>query len=93
MVDRSCHGSGPRTEEGKARIAPANFKHGRYSKAGRESRKAELEVRKIASGIYEAEMADIRAARILIENQQREELKRPIKSTITDFAVVPHRSE
>src|SRR5947209_15981307 len=44
--------SGPRTEEGKARIAAANFKHGRYSKAGRENRKAELETRKIEQQIY-----------------------------------------
>ena len=37
------HGSrctGPRTAEGKARIAAALFKHGRYSKAAKEARKA-----------------------------------------------------
>jgi hypothetical protein len=82
--------SGPTTEEGKARIAAANFKHGRYSKAGRESRKAELEARKISDAIYKADMAEIRAARMLVEEQQREELKQQTKTTITDLVVVPH---
>src|SRR3954452_20621494 len=80
---------GPRTDEGKARIAAANFKHGRYSKAGRESQKAELDTRKIGNGIYKAEMAEIRAERILVENQQREELKEQRKTTSTAWVVVP----
>jgi hypothetical protein len=83
--------SGPRTEEGKARIAAANFKHGRYSKAGRESRKAELEARKISDAIYKTEIADIRAARILVEAQQQQELKQRTRTTSTDLVVVPHR--
>ena len=66
---------GPRTEEGRARIAAANFKHGRYSKAARESWKAGLEARKIEEQIYGVKMAKIRAERIVIGNQQREELK------------------
>src|SRR4051794_24869966 len=74
---------GPRTEEGKLRIAAANFKHGLYSKAGRESRKAELAARKIKQDVYQAEIAEIRAARILVENQQREEMKQRTKTTNT----------
>src|SRR3954453_8847771 len=66
---------GPRTEEGKARIAAANFKHGRYSKAGRESRKAELEARKIRQQIDHADLAGSRAARIQLEHQIRQEAK------------------
>jgi hypothetical protein len=81
--------SGPRTEEGKARIAAANFKHGRYSKAGRETRKADLEARKIQNGIYKADMAEIRAARIALENGQREDGQRK-KSKTPVRVVVPH---
>jgi len=85
--------SGPRTEEGKARIAAANFKHGRYSKAGRESRKAELETRKIEQQIYLADMAQIRAERILLENQLREESKQQSKTAGTHLVVVPRRPD
>src|SRR4051794_9971145 len=55
------HGArgGPRTEEGKARIAAAHFKHGRYSKAGKEQRKLELQARKIEQEIYKSAMAAI----------------------------------
>jgi hypothetical protein len=85
--------SGPRTQEGKARIAAANFKHGRYSKAGRETRKAELEARKIAQGIYTSDMTEIRAARILLENQQREKSKQQGKTIGPHLVVVPRRPD
>lgn len=81
---------GPR--KAKARIAAANFEHGRYSKAGRESRKALLEARKIKQRVNDADMAEIRAARILVENQQREELKQRTRTTSTDLLVVPHNA-
>jgi hypothetical protein len=85
--------SGPRTEEGKARIAAANFKHGRYSKAGRESRKAELEARNIGNGIYKADLAEIRAGRIALENEHREAAKQQGKATGPHLVVVPRRPD
>src|SRR3954451_10465894 len=80
---------GPRTEEGRARIAAANFKHGRDSKAGRESRKAELEARKIEQRVYDADMAEIRAARIALENEHREAAEQQGKTTAPRLVVVP----
>lgn len=74
-------------------IAAAHFKHGRYSKAGRESRKAELEARKIANGIYEAEIAEIRVARIALEIELREESKQQGKITGPLLVVVPRRPD
>lgn len=86
--------SGPKTEQGKARIAAAHFKHGRrHPKAGRESRQPEIEARKIEEQIYEAEMAKIRAERIVVGNQQREELKQRTRSATTDLVVVPQRPD
>src|SRR3954451_13510560 len=73
--------SGPRTEEGKARIAAANFKHGRYSKAGRESRKAELEAREIERRIYKSNIEEIKASRIVLEHEHRERGRQKSKST------------
>jgi len=81
--------SGPRTEEGKARIAAAHFKHGRYSKAGRESRKAELEARKIEQQIYDADMAEIRVARMQLEDQLREESKQQDKTASSTLGCSP----
>src|SRR3954452_2380925 len=85
--------SGPRTEEGKARIAAANFKHGRYSKAGREQRKLELQARKIEQEIYRTDMAQIRAERTQLENQLREESKQQSKATGPLLVVVPRRPD
>jgi hypothetical protein len=85
--------SGPRTEEGKARIAAVTFKHGRYSKAGRESRKAELEARRIAQGIYSAERAEIRAARIALDNELRETSKEQGRAIGPGLVVVPRRPD
>src|SRR4051794_26276690 len=84
---------GPRTEEGKARIAAANFKHGRYSKAGLESREAELEAKNIAGAIYKADMAEIRAERIMLDNQLREESKQQSKNAAAHLVVVPRRPD
>lgn len=81
---------GPRTQEGKARIAAANFKHGRYSKAGRETRKAELEARKIADEIYESEIAQIRAERIRFQAESRRDVQgKKDDRDATAWTVVP----
>jgi hypothetical protein len=53
--------AGCRTAEGKARISAANTKHGRFTKAAKEKRRAELEAKREAAGIRRAELEHLRA--------------------------------
>jgi hypothetical protein len=53
--------AGCRTAEGRARISAANTKHGRYTKAAKEKRKAEREAKEEANSIRKAELASLQA--------------------------------
>jgi hypothetical protein len=51
--------AGCRTAEGKARISAANTKHGRFTKAAKEKRKAELGTKRAAVAARHAELASL----------------------------------
>src|SRR5689334_8373480 len=53
--------AGCRTAEGKARISAANTKHGRFTKAAKERRRAELQVKRAAAAIRKAELEHLKA--------------------------------
>jgi hypothetical protein len=53
--------AGCRTAEGKARISAANTKHGRFTKAAKEKRQAELDAKRDALAVRRAELAYLQA--------------------------------
>jgi hypothetical protein len=61
--------AGCRTAEGKARISAANTKHGRFTKAAKEKRRAELEAKRAAAAIRKAELAHLQAETMRLKRE------------------------
>jgi hypothetical protein len=67
---------GCRTAEGKARISAANTKHGKYSKAAKEQRRAELQAKREAAAIRKAELEHLQAEGRRLKRELVGELRR-----------------
>ena len=61
--------AGCRTAEGKARISAANTKHGRFTKAAKEKRRAELEAKRAAAAIRKAELEHLQAESMRLKRE------------------------
>ena len=61
--------AGCRTAEGKARISAANTKHGRFTKAAKEKRRAELEAKREALAVRRAELAYLQAESMKLKRE------------------------
>jgi hypothetical protein len=68
--------AGCRTAEGKARISAANTKHGRFTKAAKKKRRAELEAKREAAAIRKAELAHLQAESMRLKRELARE-RRP----------------
>jgi hypothetical protein len=81
--------AGCRTAEGKARISAANTKHGRFTKAAKEIRRAELEAKRETAAIRKAELAGLHAANMELERELRLVRRKQTAESAVTPALVP----
>jgi hypothetical protein len=67
--------AGCRTAEGKARISAANSKHGRFTRAVKEKRRAELEAKRAAAAVRKTELGQLQAESMQLKRELARELR------------------
>jgi hypothetical protein len=61
--------AGCRTPEGRTRISAANTKHGRFTKAAKEKRRAELQAKREAAAMRKAELEHLQAESMRLKKE------------------------